>query len=126
MIVGTTEGNGRHGFHLGSDQRRRPQTFRGMVRAATALRAIDALKRQARREKWRLEALIQRAWEAKASGSENGRHKKKRAGELVRHNRTRKTLPAPPDEPRAVGVSGPCRSHCQFLGGAQVDRFAER
>jgi hypothetical protein len=57
-IEGTTEGNGRHAFRLGFDRRQEPRTYRGMLRAATALQAIDSLKRQARSERWCLAGRV--------------------------------------------------------------------
>ena len=59
------EVNGRHCFTLGCDNRRHPRTYRGRVRAATALKEIDALKRRAKKEKWRAVTLILHAWDSK-------------------------------------------------------------
>lgn len=64
-IVTMVEASGRYCFRLGCDTREEPRTYRGRVRAAEALRAIDELKRQAKESKLSTDELIVRAWDAK-------------------------------------------------------------
>jgi len=57
------ESNGRHCFVLGFDRRKKPATYRGMVTAAKALKAIAAMKREAEKKGWETEEIILRAWD---------------------------------------------------------------
>jgi hypothetical protein len=63
------EAGGRYCFALGCDNRKYPRSYRGRVRAATALKEIDALKRRAKKEKWSTSTLIVHAWASKPRGS---------------------------------------------------------
>lgn len=64
-IITMKEASGRYCFRLDCDTRRHPRTYRGRVRAATALKVIDGLKRQAEKEKWSTELLIVKSWDEK-------------------------------------------------------------
>jgi hypothetical protein len=66
-IFSIREANGRPTFRLGFDQRKRPRSYRGMVVAAKALKAIATIKQKCRGQ--RAESLIIQAWESKTSGS---------------------------------------------------------
>ena len=70
-IVTMLEASGRYCFRIGWDTRPSPRTYRGKVRAALALQAIDALKREADAKKLSHEELIIRAWDAKPKSAEN-------------------------------------------------------
>ena len=64
-IVTMKEASGRHCFRLGFDNRKQPRTYRGRMKAAEALKTIDNLKQQAKKQKWPIELLVIRAWDIK-------------------------------------------------------------
>ena len=64
-IVTMREASGRHCFRLGFDKRKVPRTYRGRMKAAEALKIIDGLKQQAKKQKWQAEQLIINAWDTK-------------------------------------------------------------
>jgi hypothetical protein len=59
------EGNGRHCFRLGCDERNKPRTYRGRLNAALALAQITELATKANRYDWSREKLILEAWDAR-------------------------------------------------------------
>lgn len=70
-IVTMLEANGRYCFRLGCDLRDEPRTYRGRVRAARALLAIDDLQREAKKKKWDMAQLIVQAWDNKPHTAPN-------------------------------------------------------
>jgi hypothetical protein len=70
-VVTMLEASGRYCFRLGWDTRPKPRTYRGKVRAAQALKAIDGLKRDAKGKKLSPEELIIRSWDAKPRTAQN-------------------------------------------------------
>ena len=64
-IVTMYEASGRHCFRLGCDTRREPRTYRGRVKAAEALKILDRLARQMKKEDWSVEELVIRSWDVK-------------------------------------------------------------
>ena len=64
-LVTMREVNDRYCFRLGEDEREYPRTYRGRVRAANALKTIEELLAQAKKERWSRQQLILRAWDAK-------------------------------------------------------------
>jgi len=72
-IRSTKESTGRPCFVLGFDRRKKPATYRGMVIAAKALKAIAATKREAEKKGWDLEELILYAWDGKPRRSPEDR-----------------------------------------------------
>lgn len=68
-IVGMKEPSGRHCFRLGEDTRKEPRTYRGKVKAAEALLALDELTRLSKRYNWSIETIILRAWDHRPSVS---------------------------------------------------------
>ena len=71
-IVTHHEGNGRHCFRLGCDQRKNPRTYRGRLNAALALTQIADLAKRAKRYDWSQEKLILEAWDARPLVADNG------------------------------------------------------
>ncbi len=71
-IISMLEASGRYCFYLGCDNRKEPRTYRGRTKAAEALRLIDDLKSQAKKEKWSTETLILRSWNAKPASVKVG------------------------------------------------------
>ena len=70
-IVTMLEASGRYCFRLGCDNRGEPRTYRGRVRAAQALLAIDDLLREAKKKKWSDQELLGHAWDAKPQTAPN-------------------------------------------------------
>ena len=64
-IVTMYEASGRHCFRLGCDSRKNPRTYRGRVKAAEALKLVEDMARQAKKEKWSQQELIIRSWDCK-------------------------------------------------------------
>ncbi len=69
-IIPTREPTGRHCFYLGYDTRKNPRTYRGKVKAAEALLALDQLKTNAKKNKWKTELLLINAWDDRPRSSD--------------------------------------------------------
>ena len=69
-IIPSREPTGRHCFFLGLDKRRTPRTYRGKIKAAEALEAIDKLKTTAKKKKWKTEVMIIQAWDERPRSSD--------------------------------------------------------
>ena len=69
-IIPSREPTGRHCFFLGFDKRRKPRTYRGKAKAAEALLAIDKLKTNDKRKKWKPEVMIINAWDERPRSSD--------------------------------------------------------
>ena len=64
-LHGARESNGRYCFSLGCDNRNKPRKYRGRLKAAQALWAIQKLVSEAKTRRLSTEQLIVRAWDAK-------------------------------------------------------------
>ncbi len=69
-IIPSREPTGRHCFYLAFDTRKKPRTYRGKIKAAEALQALDKLKSDAKSKKWKTELLIINAWDARPRSSD--------------------------------------------------------
>ena len=64
------ESTGRHCFYLGFDTRKNPRTYRGKIKAAEALEAIDRLLNNQKKKRWTEQALIVNAWDERPRASD--------------------------------------------------------
>ncbi len=64
------EATGRHCFYLGFDKRKSPRTYRGKIKAAEALEAINKLMSDSKKKRWSTEALIVNAWDERPRASD--------------------------------------------------------
>lgn len=69
-IIPSREPTGRHCFYLALDKRKKPRTYRGKLKSAEALEAIDKLKALAKKKKWKPEILIINAWDYRPTASD--------------------------------------------------------
>jgi hypothetical protein len=69
-ILPKKESTGRHCFYLGFDHRRRPRTYRGKLKAAEALHAINRLSEEAKKKRWTIETTIVQAWDERPRASD--------------------------------------------------------
>ena len=69
-IIPSREPTGRHCFYLAIDRRKKPRTYRGKLKSAEALEAIDKLKTDAKKKRWKPEILIVNSWDFRPTASE--------------------------------------------------------
>ena len=69
-ILPMKEATGRHCFYLGFDERKKPRTYRGKIKAAEALEAINKLVTDSKKKKWTTEALIVNSWDERPRASD--------------------------------------------------------
>ena len=69
-ILPMKESTGRHCFYLGFDKRKKPRTYRGKIKAAEALEAIDKLLNSQKKKRWTAQALIVNAWDERPRASD--------------------------------------------------------
>lgn len=69
-IIPSREPTGRHCFYLGLDRRKTPRTYRGKLKSAEALEAIDKLISDAKSKKWKPEILVVNAWDYRPTASD--------------------------------------------------------